>query len=307
MSVTRTQAWILATRPRTLSAAAAPVVAGSGFAVADGVFAQLPAVAALLGALFIQIATNLANDYYDFMKGGDTAERLGPVRVTQAGILPPSAVLHGMLITLGLATLAGVYLATVAGWPVIAIGLVSMLMGVCYTGGPFPLSYHGLGDVFVFVFFGPVATATTYYVQAQAWSPGAIVAGAGLGAFSTAMLVVNNLRDRETDGAVGKRTLAVRFGDGFSVLQYFASLTAAAIVPVVGVVMMDWSPWTLLALAGWLPCIPAGFRVMAVLRAPEAVDRRTLNPALGMTARGVALYGAGLGVGALVGATGPFG
>ena len=282
MSVTRTQAWILATRPRTLSAAAAPVVAGSGFAAFDGVFAQGPAVAALLGALFIQIATNLANDYYDFVKGGDTAERLGPVRVTQAGILAPEAVLRGMMVTLGLATLTGVYLASVAGWPVIAIGLVSMLMGVCYTGGPYPLSYHGLGDVFVFVFFGPVATATTYYVQAQAWSPGAIV-------------------------AAGKRTLAVRFGDGFSVMQYFASLTAATAVPVVGVVMMDWSPWTLLALAGWLPCIPAGLRVMAVLRAPEAVDRRTLNPALGMTARGVALYGAGLGVGALVGAMGPFG
>ena len=307
MSVTRTQAWILATRPRTLSAAAAPVVAGSGFAAFDGVFAPSPALAALLGALFIQIATNLANDYYDFVKGGDTAERLGPVRVTQAGILPPEAVLRGMLVTLGLATLTGLYLASVAGWPVIAIGLVSMFMGVCYTGGPYPLSYHGLGDVFVFVFFGPVATATTYYVQAQAWSPGAIVAGAGLGAFSTAMLVVNNLRDRETDGAAGKRTLAVRFGDGFSVLQYFASLTVAAVVPVAGVVMMDWSPWTLLALAGWLPCIPAGSRVVAVLRAPEAVDRRTLNPALGMTARGVALYGAGLGVGALLGATGPLG
>ena len=307
MEVTRTRAWILATRPRTLSAAAAPVVAGSGFAAFDGVFARNPAAAALLGALFIQIATNLANDYYDFVKGGDTAERLGPVRVTQAGILPPEAVLRGMLVTLGLATLAGVYLASVAGWPVIAIGLVSMLMGVCYTGGPFPLSYHGLGDVFVFVFFGPVATATTYYVQARAWSPGAIVAGAGLGAFSTAMLVVNNLRDRETDGAAGKRTLAVRFGDGFSVVQYFACLAVGAVVPVIGVAWMGWSAWTLLALAGWLPCIPAGLRVMAVLRAPGTVDRRTLNPALGMTARGVALYGAGLGAGALVGATGPFG
>ncbi len=305
--VTPTKAWILATRPRTLSAAAAPVVAGTGFAAADGVFAQGPALAALLGALFIQVATNLANDYYDFVKGGDTAERLGPVRVTQAGILPPEAVLRGMLITLGLATLTGVYLASVAGWPVIAIGLVSMLMGVCYTGGPYPLSYHGLGDVFVFVFFGLVATATTYYVQAQAWSPGAIVAGVGLGAFSTAMLVVNNLRDRETDGAAGKRTLAVRFGDGFSVMQYFACLTVAAVVPVAGVVMMDWSPWTLLALAGWLPCMPAAFRVMAVAKAPGTVDRRTLNPALGMTARGLALYGAGLGVGALLGAMGAFG
>ena len=305
--VTRTQAWILATRPRTLSAAAAPVVAGSGFAAADGVFARNPALAALVGALFIQIATNLANDYYDFVKGGDTAERLGPVRVTQAGILPPEAVLRGMLIALGLATLTGIYLASVAGWPVIATGLLSMLMGVCYTGGPYPLSYHGLGDVFVFVFFGPVATATTYYVQARVWSPGAILAGVGLGAFSTAMLVVNNLRDRETDAAAGKRTLAVRFGDGFSVFQYFASLTVAAVVPVFGVTLMEWSPWTLLSLAGWLPCIPAEFRVRAVLSEPGSVDRRTLNPALGMTARGVAVYGAGLGIGALVGAMGLFG
>ena len=312
MAVTRTQAWILATRPRTLSAAAAPVVAGAGFAAADGVFVQLPALAALIGALFIQIATNLANDYYDFIKGGDTGERLGPVRVTQAGILPPNAVFRGMMVTLGLATLIGVYLAWVAGWPVIAIGLVSMLMGVCYTGGPYPLSYHGLGDVFVFVFFGPVATATTYYVQAQAWSPGAILAGAGLGAFSTAMLVVNNLRDRETDGAAGKRTLAVRFGDRFTVAQYFVSLAAAAAVPVIGVAFMGWSPLTFLSLAGLVPCVPAVRRVLGVLGdsrdgSSTAVDRRTLNPALGMTARGVAFYGAGLGAGAFLGAMGLLG
>ncbi len=301
------QAWVLATRPRTLSAAAAPVAAGSGLAAADGVFAAPPAFAALLGALFIQIATNLANDYYDFVKGGDTEERLGPVRVTQAGILAPEAVFRGMMVALGLALVTGIYLAWIAGWPVVVIGLVSMLMGVCYTGGPYPLSYHGLGDAFVFVFFGPVATATTYYVQAQLWSPGAILAGVGLGAFSTAMLVVNNLRDRETDEAAGKRTLAVRFGDGFSVVQYFASLTVAAVVPVIGVVMTDWSPWALLSLAGFVACFPAELRVLAVLRAPGTVDRRTLNPALGMTARGVALYGAGLGVGALLGSAGLFG
>ncbi|MDE2761620.1 MAG: 1,4-dihydroxy-2-naphthoate polyprenyltransferase [Gemmatimonadota bacterium] len=294
-------AWVLATRPRTLSAAAAPVVAGSGFAAADEVFAPLPALAALAGALFIQIATNLANDYYDFVKGGDTEERLGPVRVTQAGILAPQAVFRGMMAALGLATLIGVYLAWIAGWPVIVVGLVSMLMGVCYTGGPYPLSYHGLGDVFVFVFFGPVATAATYYVQAQFWSAGAVLAGAGLGAFSTAMLVVNNLRDRETDAAAGKRTLAVRFGDRFTVAQYFASLAAAAAVPVVGVASMGWSPWTLLALAGLAPCAAASRRVLGF------TDRRALNPALGMTARGVALYGVGLGAGALLGAVGPLG
>ena len=303
--MTRTGAWILATRPRTLSAAVAPVVAGTGFAAADGVFAQLPALAALVGALLIQIATNLANDYYDFVKGGDTAERLGPVRVTQAGILPPEAVFRGMVVALALALLAGVYLVAVAGWPVAVIGLVSMLMGVCYTGGPYPLSYHGLGDVFVFVFFGPVATATTYYVQAQMWSPGTVLAGAGLGAFSTALLVVNNLRDRETDGAAGKRTLAVRFGDRFTVGQYFGCLAAAAAVPVIGVAAMGWSPLTFLSLAGLLPCVPAARRVLGVLAVTDSVDRRTLNPALGMTARGVAFYGAGLGVGALLGAMAP--
>ena len=290
----------MATRPRTLSAAAAPVVAATGLAFADGALAALPALAALLGALLIQIATNLANDYYDYLKGGDTGERLGPVRVSAAGILPPRAVQRGMYVALVLATLTGAYLVAVAGWPILVIGLASMLMGVCYTGGPYPLSYHGLGDIFVFVFFGPVATLGTYYVQARQWSADALLIGVGLGAFSTAMLVVNNLRDRATDEAAGKRTLAVRFGDAFSVVQYFASLAAAGIVPVIGIVVMGWSPWTLLSLAGPAACLPAELRVWAVLRAPARVDRRTLNPALATTARGVALYGLGLGVGALI-------
>ena len=301
MEVTRTGAWLMATRPRTLSAAAAPVVAATGLAFADGVLAALPALAALLGALLIQIATNLANDYYDYMKGGDTGERLGPVRVTAAGILPPRAVRRGMYVALALATLTGAYLVAVAGWPILAIGLASMLMGVCYTGGPYPLSYHGLGDAFVFVFFGPVATMGTYYVQARQWSVDALLVGVGLGAFSTAMLVVNNLRDRETDEAAGKRTLAVRFGDGFSVAQYLGAIAIAAAVPVVGVLAMEWSPWTLLALLAPAPAIWSAMSpVLAVGRAPSRADRRTLNPALGTTARGVALYGVGLGVGATI-------
>ena len=307
MEVTRTQAWILATRPRTLSAAAAPVVAGSGFAAADGVFALNPALAALLGALFIQVATNLANDYYDFVKGGDTAERLGPVRVTQAGILPPEAVLSGMLIALGLATLTGIYLASVAGWPVIAIGLVSMLMGVCYTGGPYPLSYHGLGDVFVFVFFGPVATATTYYVQAQG-----VVAGRDPGGGGARCLQHGDAggeqparpRDRRCRGQAYPGRAVWGWLLGCSVLRvpHGGGRRARCRGGHDGVV-----PWTLLSLAGWLPCIPVVRRVLAVLQTPGTVDRRSLNPALAMTARGVAVYGAGLGVGALLGAMGPFG
>ena len=299
--VSRAGAWVLATRPRTLTAASAPVVAGTGFAAADGVFAAVPAAAALVGGLLIQIATNLANDYFDFVKGSDTAERLGPVRVTQAGLLAPESVWRGMLLTMGAAFLIGVYLVVVGGWPVVAIGLLSLAFAVGYSGGPFPLSYHGLGDVGVFVFFGLAATAGTYYVQALAWSADAILAGVGMGAFSTAMLVVNNLRDRETDAAAGKRTLAVRFGDRFSVVQYFACLAVTAVVPTVGITLMGWSPWTLLSLAGWLPCIPAELRMVAVLNDPGGVDRRTLNPALAQTARGVAFYGAGLAVGILVG------
>lgn len=301
MVVSRAGAWVLATRPRTLTAASAPVVAGTGFAAADGVFAAVPAAAALVGGLLIQIATNLANDYFDFVKGSDTAERLGPVRVTQAGLLAPGAVWRGMVLTMGAAFLIGVYLVVVGGWPVVAIGLLSLAFAVGYSGGPYPLSYHGLGDVGVFVFFGLAATAGTYYVQGLAWSADAILAGVGMGAFSTAMLVVNNLRDRETDEAAGKRTLAVRFGDRFSVAQYFACLAVTAVVPIVGITLMGWSPWTLLSLTGWLPCIPAELRMLAVLNDPEGVDRRTLNPALAQTARGVAFYGAGLAVGILAG------
>ena len=295
MTMTRTRAWILATRPRTLTAASAPVVAGTGFAASDGVFAMGPAIAALVGALLIQIGTNLANDYYDFIKGGDTAERVGPIRVTQAGLLSPKAVWWGMALTLGAAFLTGVYLVAVGGWPVLVIGLLSLLFAVAYTGGPYPLSYHGLGDVAVFLFFGLAATATTYYVQALTWSPGALLAGVGMGAFSTAILVVNNLRDRETDGAAGKRTLAVRFGDRFTVGQYVVCLAVAAAVPVAGIASLAWSPWTLLALIGLAPCRPAFQRVR------DYENRPALNPALGLTARGVAFYGAGLAVGALVG------
>ena len=291
----------MATRPRTLSAAAAPVVAATGLAFADGVLAPLAATAALVGALLIQIATNLANDYYDFLKGGDAGDRLGPVRVTAAGILPARSVRRGMVVALALATLTGAYLVAVAGWPILAIGVASMLMGVCYTGGPYPLSYHGLGDAFVFVFFGPVATVGTYYAQARQWSADALLIGVGLGALSTAMLVVNNLRDRETDQSAGKRTMAVRLGDSFSVGEYLGAIAIAAAVPVVGALAMEWSPWTLLALLAPAPAIRRALSpVLAIGRDPSRADRRTLNPALATTARGVALYGLGLAAGALV-------
>jgi len=281
--------WVLAARPKTLTAAAAPVVAGTGLAAFHGGASTLPALAALVGALLIQVATNLANDYYDFVRGADTAERVGPVRVTQTGLLTPRAVHQGMMAALFAALLVGVYLVWIGGWSIVVMGLASLTAAVGYTAGPFPLAYHGLGDVFVFVFFGPVATAGTYYVQALSFSAEAVLAGAGVGALSTAILVVNNLRDRTTDERAGKRTLAVRLGASATRLQYLLLLATGAAVPPLGVALFGWPPATLSAsLALGLASVPAR-RVLAHR------DPRELLPALGETARVLAVYGLMLG------------
>jgi 1,4-dihydroxy-2-naphthoate octaprenyltransferase len=188
----RLSIWIQAARPKTLPAAAAPVLLGVGLAVWRGQVAWLPALAALFGALLIQIATNLANDYFDHARGADTEERVGPVRVTAAGLVPPAAVKRAMILTLAAALCVGLYLVAVGGWPIVVIGVVSLVLAVAYTGGPYPLAYNGLGDVFVFVFFGLVAVAGTYYVQALSFPAEAWWLGAGTGSLSTAILVVNN-------------------------------------------------------------------------------------------------------------------
>ena len=293
--VTRTQAWVLAARPKTLTAAVAPVLVGTGLAAHDGGLAWLAATAALTGAVLIQIGTNFANDYYDFVRGGDTADRVGPLRVTQAGLLPPGAVKRGMVAVLGAAMLVGVYLVIVGGWPIIWIGAASVACAVLYTGGPFPLAYHGLGDVFVFVFFGLVAVGGTYYVQALSWPPDAVLAGAALGALNTALLVVNNLRDIETDARADKRTLAVRIGAAGTKAEYGLLLLVAAAAPAVGVVAFDW-PGAALAALLVAPLCWSPMRAVASHR-----DPRELIPALGATARVVALYGlllaSGLGLG----------
>lgn len=273
----------------------APVLTGTGLASFHDSLAWLPAGAALLGAILIQIGTNLANDYYDYVRGGDTQERIGPVRVTLAGILAPETVRRGMIATLSAAMLVGVYLVMVAGWPIVWIGLASVACAVLYTGGPFPLAYHGLGDVFVFVFFGLIAVGGTYYVQALAWPPDALLAGVGLGAVSTAILVVNNLRDIETDERAGKRTLAVRLGARGTKVEYVAVLVVAGVVPIVGFLLFAWPASSLIALAtGVLAVKP--LRIVFGYSEPAE-----LIPALGGTARVVAVYGGllalGLGVG----------
>ncbi len=290
-SISRTRAWVMACRPRTLTAAAAPVAAGTGLAYMHGGFAFAPALAALAGAMLIQVGTNLANDYYDYQKGGDSEGRLGPVRVTQAGLIEGRDVLRGAFLAFALATGAGVYLAAVAGWPVVAIGVAGIASGILYTGGPWPLGYHGLGDLFVFVFFGLVAVAGTCFVQVLEFRPDSLTAGVALGAASTAILVVNNLRDIETDARAGKRTLAVRMGGGWTKAQYVVLLALTAAVPPAGMALHGWSPWVLLSLCA-LPAVAGTLRLVLSYREPAS-----LNRALAGTARFLGLYGVLLGFG----------
>jgi 1,4-dihydroxy-2-naphthoate octaprenyltransferase len=264
----------MAARPRTLSAAVSPVVVGTAVAWRIGGARLLPAALALLVALSIQIGTNFANDYSDFKHGAD-AKRVGPSRVTQSGLVAPGTVKLAAWMAFGFSALCGTILATMSGWPIVVIGVASIAAGWLYTGGPWPLGYHGLGDVFVFVFFGLVATCGTVYVEALQVPREAWLAGAAVGALATAILVVNNLRDRTTDASVGKNTLAVRIGARASRVQYVLLLLAPfAIAIVLGTL------WPLLALAAALPAL------WTVL----TQDGAALNRGLGQTARVQILY-----------------
>jgi 1,4-dihydroxy-2-naphthoate octaprenyltransferase len=257
--------------------------------------AALPAAAALLGATLIQVGTNLANDYFDYMKGGDRETRVGPTRVVQAGLLAPEAVMRATVWVLGLATLVGVYLVWVGGIPILVIGALSLGCAVAYTGGPFPLGYHGLGDVFVFAFFGVVAVGGTYWLQAASLPPDVLLAGAGVGALTTAILVVNNLRDIETDAASGKHTLAVRLGRGGTKAEYVLLVGASAVALVVGVALARWPGWALIGIVGLWPTVGATVRVLTSDRPHE------LNAALVATARSVMWYGGLTSLGFLLG------
>jgi 1,4-dihydroxy-2-naphthoate polyprenyltransferase len=287
--------WIMATRPATLTAAAAPVLVGTAAAHAAGGFRAGPALAALFGAFLLQIGANLANDVFDFEKGADTAERLGPTRVVQAGLLSARAVRAGMAVTFALALLVGAYLVWVAGPVVIVIGLVSMAAAVAYTGGPYPLAYNGLGDIAVFIFFGFVAVGGTAYVQAGHVPALAWLAAIPVGALTTAILVVNNVRDIETDAAAGKRTLAVRLGRTGTVAEYTGLMAVAYAVPVVLVLTGALSPWALLPLA-------SAPRAVTLFRRVRDRRGRELNPALGGTARLLFLFGVLFALGIALGA-----
>ena len=267
-----------AIRPRTLTAAVAPVLVATAFAAAGGFARYGVAAACLLSALLIQVGTNLANDYYDYKKGADTHERVGPQRVTQAGLVAPATVRRWAFATFGAAAAVGVYLALLGGWPILLVGIFSIASGWAYTGGPYPLGYHGLGDLFVLVFFGFVATLGTYWVQAGAL-PGALwLLSIPVGALATAILVVNNLRDRLTDAKAGKRTLAVRLGAGAAKAEYLLLLVAAFAAPVLLAARAQLRPWVLLPLCA-LPLAIAPLRLVFGAEGPA------LNAALGGTAR----------------------
>ncbi len=295
-NLTTLQIWQLAARPKTLPAAAAPVLVGAAVAWYEGVFHLLAVLAALAGALLIQIGTNFANDVFDFKKGADTSERLGPMRVTQAGLVRPEQVMAAMWLTFAMAILVGLYLVFRGGWPIVVVGLLSIAAGIAYTGGPFPLGYHGLGDVFVFLFFGLVAVVGTYYVQAQAISPLSVWSAIPIGLLATAILVVNNLRDIETDARAGKKTLAVRAGRGAARLQYGLLLLAALLTPLLAWFNGAAPLWVLLSGLSWLRARPL---MQLVMREQGTV----LNLALAGTGRleleFALLYAGGLLIAAL--------
>jgi 1,4-dihydroxy-2-naphthoate octaprenyltransferase len=267
----------MAARVRTLPAAIAPVLVGTSLALGAGHFNPLAFVAALLGAIFIQVGTNLSNDYSDARRGADTEDRLGPVRVTAGGLVPPRQVLIATYVTFGLAVLCGIYLVAVAGWELLAVGAASILAGVLYTGGPRPYGYEGLGEVFVFLFFGVVAVAGSYFVQVQRlpWEP--FVCAVPVGLLAAAILVVNNVRDLETDRRAGKRTLAVRFGRERTRALYTAMLIVAFLVAPL--------PWLLGSMTAWLllPWLAAPLAVAVTRVVRTRVDGPSLNGALART------------------------
>jgi 1,4-dihydroxy-2-naphthoate octaprenyltransferase len=307
IEVSRRRAWVIAARPQTLPAAAAPVIVGVGLAVRDGVFTPLPALAAFVGAALIQIGTNFANDYYDAIQGADTDDREGFTRVVASGLIEPAEVKRAMWLTFAAAILVGTYLVYVGGVPILVVGLASVAAGIAYTGGPYPLGYHGLGDLFVFVFFGVIAVTGTYYVQAAAlvgggfplWVPdgtvtlAAVIASLPVAAISTNILVVNNVRDVAEDAETGKRTLAVRFGYRFSRAQFLALLALAYLTPL----------WFFAAGDGLAPLLPLVTLPLAVSIARTVVTEtggEALNPALESTGKLLGAYAVAFAVGLAV-------
>src|SRR5689334_20448637 len=269
--------WLMAARIRTLPAAIAPVLVGTALAGWQHIFHPLRFVAALVGAIFIQVGTNLSNDYSDARRGADTDDRLGPVRVTAGGLVPPDQVLRATYVSFGVAVLAGVYLVVVAGWQLLLVGAASILAGVLYTGGPKPYGYEGLGELFVFLFFGIVAVAGSYFVQVKHLDWKAFALAVPVGLLASAILVVNNFRDSDSDRRAGKRTLAVRLGRAKTRTMFAVIVYLAFVLAPVTWVFGPMKPWVLLP---WLT-LPLAAQIVREVR--NRTDGPSLNQALAHT------------------------
>ena len=289
---TSLQAWMLAIRPKTLPAGAVPVVLGSALAAVDGHFALLPALVALICALGIQVATNFINEIYDFRKGADTAERLGPTRTVAAGIISEQTMIRVSMALVGTVFLLGLYLVFTSGWPIFLIGVLSLIFAWAYTGGPYPIAYSGLGDLFVFIFFGLVAVGGTYYVQTHTISLIVLLSAVAPGLFSVNILLVNNIRDIATDRTVGKMTLPARIGASWARGLYVIFTIIAFLVPVL-LALYGYSAW------GMLSLLSAPLAV-GMVRQLYASEGRALNNVLAGTGKVMTINGLLLSLGLLL-------
>jgi 1,4-dihydroxy-2-naphthoate octaprenyltransferase len=271
--------WLLAIRPKTLPAAGGPVIVGTAVAIADHAFSFFPALAALIGCLLLQIGVNLANDYFDFVKGIDEGKRLGPVRVTQSGLIPPETIKKAMIATLALAGLVALYLMTVGGWPIFWIAVASIIGALTYSGGPFPMASHGLADLFVCIFFGIVAVCGTYYVQAQDLTWTVFFLSFPIGLVITAILVVNNYRDIGTDAVSGKRSLAVIIGPSLTRIEFILLLCLTYAIPLFLAAAQKVSLW-----AAFLPLLSLPL-AMSCIRDMNRLTGQPLNNTLAKTAK----------------------
>ena len=276
--------WLHALRPKTLPAAAAPVIMGFALAFRAGLHHFPSVIFAAMAALLIQGGTNLVNDYSDFIKGADRGRQTGPVRVVQSGLVTPARMKKWMIAVLALIILVSLPLVVRGGIPILVIGLLSIFFGIIYTAGPFPLGYNGLGDIFVLIFFGPVATAGTYYVQTLSFNMTSVIAGLGPGFISVAILCVNNLRDRDEDAGTGKNTLVVVFGNAFGKAEYLFSLVIAVLIPFF--LFLSGEPLNL-SLLVLVILVPATKSLKIIFKNPKG---KIMNDVLGYTGKLLLFY-----------------
>jgi len=285
LQISELNTWLRAARPQTLVAALIPVLVGACLAWKDDHFHTTASSIALLCAFLIQIGTNFANDYFDYVKGADNEERIGFVRATSAGLITPEKMFTATVITMSLAFIFGLYLVWLGGWVILILGVLSLIFGILYTGGPFPLGYNGLGDIFVFIFFGFIAVTGTYYVNALEWSEISFWAAVPVGALCTNILVVNNLRDTEQDKKAGKKTLGVLFGENILKWEYTLMVVISYAVPVLIWIYFEYNFWILLPFAA----LPLG--INHIFKTWKEADKRKLNKHLEHTAIFMGIFG----------------